>query len=87
MHNLPVWFLIASLMFPRICFVVAWFRDFPAVVSLSGVLPVGMAVVFPRILVILLIYGSLGWSWWLVPHSLFLGVMYWGTGKKSVSRK
>jgi len=86
MHDLPVWFLVASLLFPRICLAVAWFKHVPSVTALSGILPVGLAVVFPRILVILLIYGSLGWSWWLVLHSLFLGMTYWGTGKKSVRK-
>lgn len=73
MSELPTWFLIATLFLPRLSLVGAYFLGIPQVTALaSGFLPVALAVVFARVVVILLIYATLGWSWWLVPHCLAL---------------
>jgi len=57
--DLPTWFLVASLFLPRVSLVGAYVTDLAPIASISGFLPVAMAAVFPRIVVILLIFMTL----------------------------
>jgi hypothetical protein len=81
LSDLPSWFLIGALFLPRICLLGGYLAHVPPVASLSGFLPIAMAVLVPRIVVILLIYSTLGWTWWLVPHCLALSFVCAAAGR------
>lgn len=81
MHDLPVWFLITSLFLPRVSLIAAYFLDVATVRSqVTGLVPVGLAVLFPRVVIVCLIFLTLGWSWWLVAHCLAIGAVYTSAG-------
>ncbi len=84
--SLPTWFLIGALFLPRVCLLCAYFSDVAPVRALSGFVPIALGVALPRIVVILLIHATLGWSWWLVPHGLALAMVYLSAGSNSRRR-
>ena len=88
MPELPVWFLITSLFLPRVSLIAAYFAGVATVrLQVSGLLPVGLAVLFPRVVIVCLIFLTFGWSWWLVPHCLAIGAVYSSVGASRRRRK
>ena len=78
-HAIPLWFLILSLFLPRICILIAWLqhsmvRYIPPVV---GLIPVIVALLIPRILILYWIYLDQGLGIWFLIH-LVAALMVWG---------
>ena len=78
-HGIPLWFLILSLFLPRICILVAWVEHsmtqfIPPVV---GLIPVIVAVLIPRVLILYWIYLDQGLGIWFLIHLLAL-LLVWG---------
>jgi hypothetical protein len=85
-HYLPLWFLIFSLFLPRIALVVAWFdRDLVHFHLGLTLIPLLVALLVPRILILFLIYSDQGFSIWFLIHAVAL-LLVWGGGGHRISR-
>jgi hypothetical protein len=76
-HTLPLWFLVFSLFLPRIALAVYWLESAMLPFHLHGWLPLVVAILLPRVLVLYLIYLDQGVSLWFVVH-LVTAVLVWG---------
>jgi hypothetical protein len=85
-HVLPLWFLVFALFLPRVTLLVFWLENGVAPLHLSGWLPVFVAVVLPRALVMYLIYQDQGISAWFVVHAI-VALVVWGASGSATSRK
>ena len=84
---IPLWFLVLSLFLPRICLLVAWLQQHSAVpTQFAGWVPIILAVVVPRIVILLLIYSDQGVSLWFLIHLVAL-LRAWGGGGTRVVRR
>jgi hypothetical protein len=83
MHTLPLWFLVLSLLLPRISLVIAYFQVELKPFSLSGWIPPTLAVLIPRALVLILIFEDRGFGWWLLVHAAAMVCTYLSAGSKS----
>lgn len=88
-HSIPLWFLVLSLFLPRICIVLAWLQHsmvqyIPPVV---GIIPVIVALLIPRLLILYWIYTDQGISLWFLIHVIGLLVAYGGGGSRVYSRR
>jgi len=88
-HTIPLWFLVLSLFLPRICIVVAWFQHsmtqyIPAVV---GIIPVIVALLIPRLLILFWIYSDQGIGLWFLIHVVALLCAWGGGGSRVYSRR
>ena len=87
-HGIPLWFLVLSLFLPRICMLIAWVEHsmshfIPATV---GLIPVIVALIIPRILILFWIYQDQGISIWFLIHLVAL-VLAWGGGGHRITRR
>jgi hypothetical protein len=85
-HQLPFWFLIFALFLPRISLAVAWFQGILISFHLVGLIPVLVAILLPRLLVLYLIYLDQGLSLWFVIH-LVVAFMVWAGGGHTYRRR
>jgi hypothetical protein len=83
MHTLPLWFLVLSLLLPRISLVIAYFQGELTPFSLSGWIPPTLAVLIPRALILVLIFEDRGFGWWLFVHAAAMVCTYLSAGSKS----
>ena len=87
-HQIPVWFLVLSLFLPRICIAIAWFQQnmqayIPATV---GIIPVVVAILVPRLLILFWIYTDQGITMWFLLHVIAL-LIAWGGGGHRMTRR
>jgi hypothetical protein len=85
-HTLPLWFLVFSLFLPRIALAVYWLESAVLPFHLHGWLPLIVAILLPRVLVLYLIYLDQGVSLWFVIH-LVTAVLVWGGSGSYHSRR
>ena len=87
-NQIPLWFLVLSLFLPRICIAVAWFQhSMPAFIpSTVGIIPVVVALLVPRLLILFWIYSDQGITIWFLLHVIAL-LMAWGGGGHRISRR
>lgn len=85
-HALPLWFLVLSLFLPRVCLLVAWLQTTLYPFHLHGLIPLALAILVPRILILLLIYQDQGISLWFLIHLVGL-LLAWGGGGRRVVRR
>ena len=85
-HALPLWFLVFSLFLPRVALLVLWLDGATAVFQMHGLLPLIVAVLLPRVMVLYLIYIDQGASLWFVIH-LVAAVLTWGGSGGYFSRR
>lgn len=87
-HALPLWFLVVALFLPRIALLCAWLEGNLVPFHLFGWIPVVLAVLLPRILVLVLIYRDQGLSIWFLIHAIVM-VLVWGGigGNRAVKRR
>ena len=88
-HEIPIWFLVLSLFLPRICMVVAWFQHgmthfIPAAV---GIIPLIVALLVPRILILFWIYEDQGITIWFLMHVVALLIAWGGSGHTVYRRR
>ncbi len=88
-HHLPLWFLVLSLFLPRLCIVVAWLQhSVPAYIPAAvGLIPVLVALLIPRILILFWIYQDQGIGPWFLIHAVGLVLAYGGGGSRVYSRR
>ncbi len=85
-NRLPLWFLVFALFLPRIALVVAWLQGVLLPFRLTGFLPLVVAIVLPRVLVLYLIYLDQGVSLWFAIH-LAVAVLVWVGGGGTYRRR
>ena len=85
MEHLPLWFLLLSLVVPRICLVAAYFLHDLVAYHLNGWVPPMLGVIVPRALVLIVIFQDRGMSAWLLIHAVVMACVYLSAGKKSKS--
>lgn len=85
-HTLPLWFLVFSLFLPRVALFVLWLEGLTAPFPLHGWLPLIVAVLLPRVLVLYLIYLDQGISLWFIIH-LIAALLAWGGSGGYYSRR
>jgi hypothetical protein len=85
-HTLPLWFLVFSLFLPRIALAVYWLESAMLPFHLHGWLPLVVAILLPRVLVLYLIYLDQGISLWFLIH-LVTAVLVWGGSGSYHSRR
>jgi len=56
MEQLPLWFLFISLALPRVALLIAYLTNGLEAYSLHGWVPAGLAILFPRVLVLIMIF-------------------------------
>ena len=76
MDQLPLWFLLLSLLLPRICLVTAYCFDNPCIYNLPGWVPLTLGVLIPRALVLIAIFQDRGMSPWLLVHAIAMAAVY-----------
>lgn len=76
-HLLPLWFLVFSLFLPRVALAVGWLQGALAPFQLHGVVPLVIAIILPRVLILYLIYVDQGLSLWFILH-LIAALLVWG---------
>jgi len=84
-HDLPLWFLVLALFLPRVCLAVAWLQHTLAPFHLHGWVPLIVAIVLPRVLVLVLIYQDQGLTLWFLLHLLAL-LFAWSSGGSRIFR-
>ncbi len=80
MNHLPLWFLILALFLPRVSLIAGYFLDTLQAYSLNGFVPPALAVLIPRVLVLILIFQDIGMSAWLFVHALVMVFVYLAAG-------
>jgi len=78
--ELPLWFLLLSLLLPRVSLVAAYFFDDLVIYNLSGWMPPALGVLIPRALVLILIFQDRGMSPWLLAHAIAMALVYLSAG-------
>jgi hypothetical protein len=86
-HVLPLWFLVFSLLLPRLTLLVYWLQEGVGPFHLHGWFAVAAAVVLPRALVLYLIYKDQGISVWFVIHAIVALVVWIASGNASSRRR
>ncbi len=79
-HALPLWFLVFSLFLPRVALAIGWLQGTLAPFHLYGVVPLVVAVLLPRVLILYLIYTDQGLSLWFLIHLVAALLVWGGTG-------
>jgi len=84
-HNIPLWFMVLSLFLPRICMVIAWLGHSMTqfIPPVLGIIPVIVALLIPRVLILFWIYQDQGITIWFLIHLIAL-LMAWGGGSHRV---
>jgi hypothetical protein len=81
MDQLPLWFLLLSLMLPRICLLIGYFSEISLIANFTGWVSPTLAILIPRALILILIFRDRGMSPWLLLDALMMASAYSG-GKK-----
>ncbi len=84
---LPLWFLIVALFIPRIALFAAWLQGNLVPFHLFGWIPLVLAAIVPRILILVLIYRDQGLSVWFLIHAIVLVAVWGGVGGRQVQRR
>jgi hypothetical protein len=87
-HNIPLWFMVLSLFLPRICMVIAWLgHSMPTFIPpVLNIIPVIVALLIPRVLILVWIYKDQGISIWFLIHLVAL-LIAWGGGSHRIYRR
>ena len=85
MEQLPLWFLLLSLLLPRVSLLIAYLTDGLEAYNLPVWVPLGLAILVPRVLVLILIFMDRGFSQWLLVHAIVMVFVYLAAGGSSRS--
>jgi hypothetical protein len=86
-HSLPLWFLVFSLFLPRVALIIAWFdRDLVRFHLDTLIAPI-LALLLPRILILVLIYRDQGLSLWFLIHLVVALLVWGGSGGYHMNRR
>ncbi len=82
MEQLPLWFLLLSLVLPRVSLLIAYLTRGLEAYNLHGWVPPALTIVVPRVLVLILIFMDRGFSPWLVAHAIAMVFVYLAAGRQ-----
>lgn len=82
-HALPLWFLVFALFLPRIALIIAWFDRDLVRFHLDAILAPILALLLPRVLILVLIYRDQGLSMWFLIHLVVALLVWGGTGGRT----
>jgi len=85
-HTLPLWFLVFSLILPRLALLVYWLDAATLPFHIHGWVPLAVAILVPRLLVLYLVYLDQGIGFWLVIH-LAAALVVWASGGRYSRRR
>ncbi|MDQ2924525.1 MAG: hypothetical protein M3R43_03060 [Acidobacteriota bacterium] len=87
-HNIPLWFMVLSLFLPRICMAIAWFQHSMTqfIPPTLNIIPVVVALLIPRVLILFWIYQDQGLTFWFLIHLIALLIAF-GGGSHRVYRR
>ena len=85
--GLPFWFLVLSLCLPRISLRVMYLQDHPAGAYVIKPIPLLIAALVPRILILFMIYTAQGLSIWFLIHAVGLLMALGGIGGGTYRRR
>jgi hypothetical protein len=81
------YFLLFSLLFPRITMLVYFVQDWYPTNSVPFIGDILLGVFLPRVLILIYIYQNMGYeNMWFAAHLVVLLLTSFGTGKKTKSR-
>jgi len=86
-HALPLWFLVFSLFLPRVALIIAWFDRDLMRFHLDNIISPIMALLLPRVLILVLIYRDEGISMWFLIHLVVALFVWGGTGGRTYVRR
>ena len=86
-HTLPLWFLVFSLFLPRLALLVYWLDGQALPFHVHGWLPLAVAILLPRLLVLYLIYIDQGVGFWFVVHLIAALVIFASGGRYQTKRR
>ena len=88
-HNIPLWFMVLSLFLPRICMLIAWLGHSMVqfIPPVLGIIPVIVALLIPRVLILFWIYQDQGIGLWFLIHAIGIVVAWGGGGSRVISRR
>lgn len=75
-HEIAGWFLLISLLFPRFMLLIAWATNSIPFNTTPFAADVILSILFPRILILIYIYGCQGLSGWFWVHLIAMGIAY-----------
>ena len=87
LHTLPLWFLVFSLFLPRVALAIAWLQGVLVPFHLGGIVPLVIAVLLPRVLILYMIYTDQGLSLWFLIHLVAAVVVWGGSGGYQARRR
>ena len=84
-NQIPLWFLVLSLVLPRLCIAIAWYQhNMPQYIPAAvGIIPLIVWLLVPRILILFWIYQDQGITIWFLLHAIAM-VIAWGGGSRRV---
>jgi len=85
-QSLPLWFLVFSLFLPRLALLVYWVQENVTPLHITGWLPLFVAVLLPRALILYLIYQDQGLSPWFAVHAI-AAVAVWSMSGRAGRRR
>jgi hypothetical protein len=85
--GLPFWFLVLSLFLPRISMLVLYLQGHTGSTYVIQWVPVLVALLVPRILILFWIYTAQGLSIWFLVHAVALLIAWGGTSGRTVYRR
>jgi len=81
--QLPLWFLLGSLVLPRVALLIGYFlANVPLIEHLHGWIPASLGILVPRALVLILVFQDRGMSGWLLLHAIAMGSTYLTAGSR-----
>ena len=84
---IPIWFLVLSLIFPRISILIAWLASCLPFWAAPWLVKFIMAALIPRILILIYIATIMGLCAWFWIHlGVFLFIYFVGTVKVTAKR-
>jgi hypothetical protein len=88
-HAIPLWFLVLSLFLPRICILVAWLQHTMTayIPPTVGLIPIIVALLIPRLLILFWIYTDQGITIWFLLHVIALLIAWGGGGSRVYTRR
>jgi hypothetical protein len=87
MNDIDIWFLILGLFFPRLALLIAYFSNNIPLNNIPFWGDFFMAVLIPRILMLIYIYTNLGNGMWFWIHLVFCALAYLGYWVRSSNKE
>lgn len=85
MNDIGIWFLLLSLIFPRLTLLFWWIFGNLPLNNTPFIADIFSSIIIPRILICVWIYDLQGWSAWFITHLIVAIISYVSFGIKSVS--